>query len=263
MNGMTRLQRNKVLSVYYSFECACSACSLDGEALMLSDARSRILSALTFKLQDQEVLSFEYLERLTPEIAERPDVIRGMPVHDAKIKLSRYERIAYNFLLAKVIESEGLKGETLARAYASAAAGLLFHMQSIDPIVILQSAALCTSWFEKAVTAMRAARGPGHKDLREVEELAANAGKSEQLSLYRSVMANPKAFFGPNASSVKAYAMQMGEVTDVQGLKGLQIQALNERECKEALEKLRKGGKLTMPSLSGKIADGSLKPIMK
>lgn len=114
------MQRNNIFQVYYGFQCSCVACSLHGHDLMLSDARRQLFNALKFKLMDQEVPSFEHWERLSKDTAEDIEMVLGHDTRRASSPLTLPEATAFSFLLAQILEVEGLMGSRLAHAYKQA-----------------------------------------------------------------------------------------------------------------------------------------------
>ena len=157
--GATKSQRNNTFKTCYNFTCTCPACTMGASHTALSDARRCIIRHLSYKLLGYEPPSFSFMDGLNSLTAETPAFLAGQRVYPLRTALTIYEETAYNFLLARLREAEGLKASSVADAHANAAQALLSKMSEIDGMVVLPAAQNVIDWMTRAVTAMDTARG--------------------------------------------------------------------------------------------------------
>lgn len=153
-NYATTHQRVNGFRAYFQFTCACEACTLPLEARKMSDGRRQLIRAVWFPLHGQEVPDFALFDAITVENAEFESVRRGVSSIPLRVKMTEQQRCAYNILLAKLFEAEGIVGHELAMAYSRAASSLLEQMIDLmkeKMIIVLDSVRYVKSWMDRAI----------------------------------------------------------------------------------------------------------------
>ncbi|KAK3722767.1 hypothetical protein LTR37_002339 [Vermiconidia calcicola] len=169
----SKRERATVTRENHGFECNCSVCSLTGEEAMLSDGRRRLINAISHKLEGYEpahLYTTGSVSGLTPG------------------KAWEVQRTASSFLLAKLLEAEGMVCYELAKSYATASLTLLGQLHEFKAAVVLASAQYVTEWMETGLRIMKTVRSPGSKDVTELEEAWKLVQKSGHLRLARSLV---------------------------------------------------------------------------
>ncbi|KAK0861501.1 hypothetical protein LTR87_016937 [Friedmanniomyces endolithicus] len=146
MTGMTRQQRQNYLHWSYGFNCDCAVCSRKGREGQLSDARRRIINALTASVQGYQPSDFSPYDG---------------PTHKENIP-------RHSFLLAGVLEAEGLMDRSVARAYNNAATILIGLMYEHKDIYILPAALYVRQWMEKSIAVVCEVCGATSPELLEI-----------------------------------------------------------------------------------------------
>lgn len=167
MTGMTRQQRQNYLHWSYGFNCDCAVCSRKGREGQLSDARRRIINALTASVQGYQPSDFSPYDGPTHE--------ENIPRHryvswQSKLTtpLFPHQKLAHSFLLAGVLEAEGLMDRSVARAYNNAATILIGLMYEHKDIYILPAALYVRQWMEKSIAVVCEVCGATSPELLEI-----------------------------------------------------------------------------------------------
>ena len=141
---------------------------------MLSDARRKLMKVLIAHLEGHTVPTWKLVESLTSSTAEDPENIVGELKGRVDTPLTPHQKTAFNFLLARLLEVEGLHGQDLAGSYAKASFGIMEQLSAMQPIFVVQSMQLAKQWMERAVALLDKARGVSHPKKQAIQELRAS-----------------------------------------------------------------------------------------
>lgn len=143
-NGMTAEQRARALEADWGFVCKCSVCTLDPEALLLSDARRQILRVLIAL-----VMGFEFMD-----VSSRDTTSPDLPSSTVRPKtqdkpLSLQETCAYNIMYAYLCEAEGIARGSIPTALMHAISALRQQVVQNGGIAVINTAFFHEHWSRK------------------------------------------------------------------------------------------------------------------
>ena len=147
----TFAQRQAFLLSSWHFQCRCPTCSKTGLERELSDARRVLIHTLRWKIKFLEPFPTESLSWLDPE-----DIASVSDLTDATIDATRVyydqETTVYNFLLAGLLQAEGLPDQRAAVAWHEAAKSLLDEINCVkENVILLGAASNVRAWMLKVI----------------------------------------------------------------------------------------------------------------
>ena len=163
-------ERNQLLWETNGFTCQCKTCNLQGEAAFLSDGRRQLLNFLSHKVHGFEPPQLQTNKRVVGSKVERKLNILGSPPEHLRAPLTVSERAAYWFLLAKLLEAEGLINTDTTMAYMSVSAALSEQILEHDGAIVLPSTTYLNEWVTTAFEYTKEIRHAGSRDLQMVFE---------------------------------------------------------------------------------------------
>lgn len=173
---MIRGHRQTVARIYYGFLCSCTACRLPGQEQQLSDRRRQLIAVLSNALEGFQppiARYFDGLARLTPEQAEDPRVLNGIPRFPLSSALTLQQKTAYHALLGHLLVAENFAGFKVATAFSNAAETLVHQMDQLvesHMLVYPTSTRLATLWMGKALQIMDSARGQASEEYKYIAQ---------------------------------------------------------------------------------------------
>lgn len=182
----SKVERAQVMKETYGFECHCVVCTLEGREADLSDARRHLINAISHKLAGLEPSHIHHISNVNSAFSGQGLKVVGRYKQKLRAPLTPHENVAYNLLLAGLLEIEGLVGYELAKSYVTAALGLLGQLHGLKSMVILPAARYVDEWMEKAVSVMKKIRTNGSRDLDELLQAWKSVQKSAHLRLAKS-----------------------------------------------------------------------------
>lgn len=150
---MTASQRGAGFFAYFGFHCSCQVCSLPLKMLVLSDARRQLIKVLSEIVDGLAHSDYRGFQWLTPETAEKLALYLGKSMTPVDRHLTDQQNCAYNIMLTRLLEAEGLMYDRVGSCYWRAALALWEQMQENVDIAIIPSADNMEAWIGKSIEA--------------------------------------------------------------------------------------------------------------
>ncbi len=149
--------RRAMLKACYGFDCKCATCSLEGLEAQLSDMRRTLIAGLTNKLAGLDPPIWRWTAQFGTRGPESQSRHSSSP-------LTYSDRTLYSFLVARLLEAEGLKSVSVTNNYAMAATFLHLQMSEVKHMIIIPAMRNWVDWMERAEENMIEVR---HEDFSE------------------------------------------------------------------------------------------------
>ncbi len=114
-----------------------------------------------------------------------------MTIPKTKVRLTKQEVMAHNFLLANLLQAEGLTSFLVALIWRRKADMLLKQIQDAHPILPFKSGALWPAWIDRAVDMAKAVRGPDRAVKKEFEGFCKGMRNTDEMSCWNTVHRQP------------------------------------------------------------------------
>lgn len=169
-----REERRDFLSTNYGFTCDCATCRLTGSEQEASDLRRYICSVLSHRLigrERQGLVLLDDVAGLAPDGAKT----YGHRLVPSTMLLTLQDKTRYNWLIAKLLQAEGLQTITTAHSYHQTAFALAGQLAAQGEVFVLPAIRNFEVLLEKAVEACRCVRAEGTGEMREIEAMVRGA----------------------------------------------------------------------------------------